>query len=139
MEGGGCAVRAAEPVRHACAANWPCCAPIAVRHSPWRDRQRQHRGRRTALSGTESTGRFYVARQLGRVRRAQRRKDNGMTSQASAAPAWRLHFDWLSDAVTSALSPAILLLVQRLGLAAIFFQSGRTKVEGLFTIPDTTV
>ena len=62
-----------------------------------------------------------------------------MTSQASAAPAWRPHFDWLSDAVTSALSPAILLLVQRLGLAAIFFQSGRTKVEGLFTIPDTTV
>lgn len=33
----------------------------------------------------------------------------------------------------------ILLLAQRLGIAAIFFQSGRTKVEGLFTIPDTTI
>ncbi len=33
----------------------------------------------------------------------------------------------------------LLLLVQRLGVAAIFFQSGRTKVEGLFTIPQTTV
>ena len=33
----------------------------------------------------------------------------------------------------------LLLLVQRLGIAAIFFQSGRTKVEGLFTIPQTTV
>jgi len=32
-----------------------------------------------------------------------------------------------------------LLLVQRLGIAAVFFQSGRTKVEGLFTIPQTTV
>ena len=32
-----------------------------------------------------------------------------------------------------------LLLVQRLGIAAIFFQSGRTKVEGLFTVPETTV
>jgi putative oxidoreductase len=37
-----------------------------------------------------------------------------------------------------ALPPALLLLVQRLGIAAIFFQSGRTKVEGWFTIPDTT-
>ena len=34
---------------------------------------------------------------------------------------------------------SLLLLVQRLGIAAIFFQSGRTKVEGIFTIPDTTV
>lgn len=33
----------------------------------------------------------------------------------------------------------LLLLVQRLGIAAVFFQSGRTKVEGLFTIPQTTV
>jgi putative oxidoreductase len=33
----------------------------------------------------------------------------------------------------------LLLLVQRLGIAAVFFQSGRTKVEGWFTIPETTV
>jgi putative oxidoreductase len=33
----------------------------------------------------------------------------------------------------------LLLLVQRLGIAAVFFQSGRTKVEGLFTIPQTTI
>ena len=33
----------------------------------------------------------------------------------------------------------LLLLVQRLGIAAVFFQSGRTKVEGLFTVPQTTV
>ena len=38
-----------------------------------------------------------------------------------------------------ALPGSLLLLVQRLGVAAVFFQSGRTKVEGLFTIPDTTV
>jgi putative oxidoreductase len=36
------------------------------------------------------------------------------------------------------LPTSLLLLVQRLGIAAIFFQSGRTKVEGWFTIPDTT-
>lgn len=32
----------------------------------------------------------------------------------------------------------LILLVQRLGLAAIFFQSGRTKVEGWFTLTDGT-
>lgn len=32
----------------------------------------------------------------------------------------------------------LLLLVARLGAAAIFFLSGRTKVEGLLTITDTT-
>jgi putative oxidoreductase len=36
------------------------------------------------------------------------------------------------------LSPSLLLLVQRLGIAAIFFFSARTKVEGWFTITDST-
>lgn len=38
-----------------------------------------------------------------------------------------------------ALPLSLLLLVQRLGVAAVFFQSGRTKVEGWFTIPETTI
>lgn len=45
----------------------------------------------------------------------------------------------LADLAERALSPSLLLLVQRLGVAAVFFQSGRTKVEGIFTIPDTTI
>jgi putative oxidoreductase len=45
----------------------------------------------------------------------------------------------LTDVVRSALPSSLLLLVQRLGIAAVFFQSGRTKVEGIFTIPDTTI
>lgn len=32
----------------------------------------------------------------------------------------------------------LLLLLPRLGIAAVFFQSGRTKVEGLFTLTDGT-
>jgi len=36
------------------------------------------------------------------------------------------------------LPDAVLLLVARLGIAAIFFQSARTKVEGLLTITDST-
>ena len=38
----------------------------------------------------------------------------------------------------SVLPLSLLLLVQRLGIAAIFFYSARTKVEGLFTISDST-
>ncbi len=36
------------------------------------------------------------------------------------------------------LRPSLILLVQRVGIGAVFFQSGRTKVEGLFTVPQTT-
>lgn len=35
-------------------------------------------------------------------------------------------------------SDALLLLVNRLGIAAVFFQSGRTKVEGLLSIKPST-
>ena len=45
----------------------------------------------------------------------------------------------LTDIAERALPLDLLLLVQRLGIAAVFFQSGRTKVEGLFTIPQTTI
>jgi putative oxidoreductase len=45
----------------------------------------------------------------------------------------------LADLAEHALPASLLLLVQRLGIATVFFQSGRTKVEGVFTIPDTTV
>lgn len=48
-------------------------------------------------------------------------------------------FRRLADLAGRALPASLLLLVQRLGVAAVFFQSGRTKVEGIFTIPDTTV
>ncbi len=36
------------------------------------------------------------------------------------------------------LSPSLLLLVQRLGVASIFFLSGRSKVEGVFTLTPGT-
>ncbi len=39
----------------------------------------------------------------------------------------------------SLLPLSLLLLVQRIGIAAIFFLSGRTKVEGWFTVTDSTV
>lgn len=44
----------------------------------------------------------------------------------------------VADAAERILAPSLLLLVQRLGLASVFFLSARTKVEGLLTISDST-
>jgi putative oxidoreductase len=60
-----------------------------------------------------------------------------MATIAPIAP--RSLYRRLTDLAERALPADLLLLVQRLGIAAIFFQSGRTKVEGLFTIPQTTI
>lgn len=45
--------------------------------------------------------------------------------------------DRVAELARRALPPSLLLLVMRLGIAAIFFLSGRTKVEGWFTISDS--
>ena len=45
--------------------------------------------------------------------------------------------DRLTALAAQALPLSLLLLVQRIGIAAIFFFSGRTKVEGWFTITDS--
>jgi len=44
----------------------------------------------------------------------------------------------LADKASRAIPPSVLLLLARVSAATIFFQSGRTKVEGLFTIKDAT-
>ena len=50
--------------------------------------------------------------------------------------AWRAPFDRFAGLAQAVLPMSILLLVQRLGVAAIFFLSGRTKVTGWFTLTD---
>ena len=59
-----------------------------------------------------------------------------MTTQADAL-ARRRPFDLFAAAAAAALPISLLLLVQRLGIAAIFFMSGRTKVDGLLTVSDS--
>lgn len=59
-----------------------------------------------------------------------------MTTQV-AAPIWRAPFDLFASAASSLLPTSLLLLVQRLGIAAVFFMSGRTKVDGLLTVNDS--
>jgi putative oxidoreductase len=47
-------------------------------------------------------------------------------------------FGLLARIAERTLRPSFILLVQRIGIGAIFLQSGRTKVEGLFIVPQTT-
>jgi putative oxidoreductase len=50
----------------------------------------------------------------------------------------RAPFDLLATTARKVLTEDILTLVARLGVAAIFFQSGRTKVDGILHITDGT-
>jgi len=59
-----------------------------------------------------------------------------MTSE-TAIPPWRTPFALFAGKAEGLLSQSLLLLVQRLGIAAIFFLSGRTKVDGLLTVNDS--
>jgi putative oxidoreductase len=61
-----------------------------------------------------------------------------MATIAEARPR-RNPLDFFARLAGRTLPPSILLLVQRFGIASIFFFSGRTKVEGWFTIPQTTI
>ena len=60
-----------------------------------------------------------------------------MATQA-AAPTWRKPYDLFAKTAEQVLPMSLLLLVQRLGIASVFFLSGRTKVEGLLTITPST-
>lgn len=55
---------------------------------------------------------------------------------AGRAQLWRVPFNRFAGLAQAALPMSFLLLVQRLGIAAIFFLSGRTKITGWFTITD---
>jgi putative oxidoreductase len=55
----------------------------------------------------------------------------------TSAPFWHAPFDLVASAARTLLPLSLLLLVQRLGIAAVFFMSGRTKIDGLLTVNDT--
>lgn len=60
------------------------------------------------------------------------------TPQPASGAMPRSHASTVTAALAQMLSPSLLLFVQRMGIASIFFFSGRTKVEGLFTLTDST-
>ena len=60
---------------------------------------------------------------------------NTVTTQASAG--LKARWSTIADALTHRISDSILALTARIAIAAIFFMSGRTKVEGFLTIKDS--
>ncbi|HVU31780.1 MAG TPA: DoxX family protein [Sphingomicrobium sp.] len=55
----------------------------------------------------------------------------------TATPIWRAPYDLFASSAAKLFPSSLLLLVQRLGIAAVFFMSGRTKVDGLLTVNDS--
>ena len=55
----------------------------------------------------------------------------------TASPVWRAPLELFAWTARSIFPPSLLLLVQRLGIAGVFFMSGRTKVDGLLTVNDS--
>jgi len=51
---------------------------------------------------------------------------------------WRSPFRLFAEAARTVTPSWLLPLLQRLGIASVFFLSGRTKVEGIFTLTDST-
>jgi putative oxidoreductase len=64
---------------------------------------------------------------------------NLATASATDAPASGLRGAWnrIADRLTGLVSHGLLALAARVAVAAIFFLSGRTKVDGFLTVNDT--
>ena len=60
---------------------------------------------------------------------------NTVTTHASAG--LKVRWSTIADALTHRIPDSILALTARIAIAAIFFMSGRTKVEGFLTIKDS--
>jgi putative oxidoreductase len=56
---------------------------------------------------------------------------------SAATPIWRAPYELFASVAGKLLPSSLLLLVQRLGIAAVFFMSGRTKVDGILTVNDS--
>jgi len=62
-----------------------------------------------------------------------------IVSAAQPARGLRAWYNAAAAALERALSMELVLLIARLGIAGVFFLSGRTKVSGLLTVTDSAV
>jgi putative oxidoreductase len=65
---------------------------------------------------------------------------NPVGAGAAAGRAAWLQTTWnrIADRLEALISPGLLALGARIAMAAIFFSSGRTKVDGFLTVKDST-
>ena len=61
-----------------------------------------------------------------------------MVTTAADRPGFKSPSQVFARLAEKTMSEWLIPLVQRLGIAAVFFQSGRPKVEGIFTLTDST-
>ena len=64
--------------------------------------------------------------------------DKAATAPAVPAPGPRAAWNHIADLLSRGVSDSLLALCARFALAAIFFLSGRTKVEGVLTVSEGT-
>ena len=65
--------------------------------------------------------------------------NTAMLRNDAAAPAWRAAWNRAADALDGGIAHALLALAARFGVGAVFFLSGRTKVDGLLTVNENAV
>jgi putative oxidoreductase len=65
--------------------------------------------------------------------------NSAMLGNEAAAPAWRAAWNRAADALEGALAHALLALAARFGVGAVFFLSGRTKVDGLLSVNENAL
>jgi len=64
---------------------------------------------------------------------------NSLATSMPTRTGFRGLINRLADVLTRVVSAELLALVARVGIAAVFFYSGRTKVEGLLSVTDNAV
>jgi putative oxidoreductase len=64
---------------------------------------------------------------------------NDAALNATAAPGWRQAWNRIADRVDSLISHTLIALAARFGVGAVFFYSGRTKVDGLLAVNDNAL
>jgi len=64
---------------------------------------------------------------------------NSLATSMQTRTGFRGLINRLADVLTRVVSADLLALVARVGIAAVFFYSGRTKVEGLLSVTDNAV
>lgn len=65
------------------------------------------------------------------------RIDDRISVEPTGIAAWRARWNRMADALAAVINDSALALAARISVAAIFFLSGRTKVDGLLTVNES--
>ena len=63
--------------------------------------------------------------------------ESAVSTSPTRGAAWRARWNHAAEILAALINDSLLALVARISVAAIFFLSGRTKVDGLLTVNDS--